>query len=466
MVQPPRKSAQIGLDFTSGSIPRLLLCFTLPILLSRALGSAYNMIDMMIIGHVAGKTGTVAVTMGGKMLILLTNLSYGLATGGQIYISHLLGEHGQGLSLREQLGTLISATVIASVLFQILSMALARPILSLLNTPAEAFGEALRYLMIVNLGIPFLFCHNSISCALNGMGDSVRPLILIAIAAAVNLVLDLLLAAGLEMGVNGAAIATVAGQFVSFCAAVLILYRRREETGFRFRLSDFRLCLPHLKEIAKMGVPVATAQSLTTVSQIVLIGFVNGYGIAASAAYGVADKIFSLLNIVSISMKSAASTIVGQNYGARRYDRVQKTLVYSLFFGLPFAAVVSAICVLYPASVFRLFSSDADVLEQAASFLYFAPPAFVLSVILSSFGAVTIGLGRSDLVFIGGLLDSFVCRFLFCLLFGILWGLGVPGFFLGSGLARIGPITMEMLYYFFGNWRAAPSISKTKGELL
>lgn len=464
MAQPQRNSPPIGLDFTSGSIPKLLITFIIPILLSQTLGSAYNMIDMIIIGHVTGKTGTVAVTMGGKMLILLTNISYGLATGGQIFISHLLGENGHGMKLREQLGTLISATVITSILFQILSMTLARPILSLLNTPAEAFDEALRYLLIVNLGIPFLFCHNSISCALNGMGDSVRPLILIAIAAAVNLVLDLLLAAGLGMGVSGAAIATVAGQFVSFCAAVLILYRRREETGFRFRPSDFRICLPHLKKIAKMGIPVATAQSLTTISQIIIIGFVNGYGIAAAAAYGVADKIISLLNIVSISMKNAASTIVGQNYGARRFDRVQKTLYYSLIIGLPFAAAVSAFCVLCPTAVFRLFSSDADVLNQAASFLYFAPPAFLLSAVLSSFGALTIGLGRSDLVFAGGVLDSFGCRFLFCFLFGVLLDMGVAGFFLGSGLARIGPITIDMVYYFFGKWRITPPTTNTKGK--
>ncbi len=457
-------SGQIGADFTAGSIPKLLLRFALPILLAQLLGSAYNMTDLIIIGQFVGRAGTVAVTMGGKLLLLLTNISTGLASGGQICISHHLGEHGHDACLRTHIGTLLSGTMLAAIGFSVLSYTLSPQILRLLQTPAEALDGACTYLRIISFGIPLLFGYNAIASALNGMGDSIRPLILIGAATVVNLTLDLILVGWVQLGITGAAIATVIGQGTAFLASIFILYRGRARTGFDFHPSAFRIHLPCLRQMLRIGVPIAGSQSLTTISQIVVVGFVNRYGLVAAAAYGIADKIVSLLNIASNSMKNASASVIGQNYGAKQYSRVHVTLRTALRYAVPVALLLSVLSLLFPQAFFRLFTPDADVLAMASSLMVYAPAGFLLSSVLCAYGGATIGLGRSDLVFLSGVMDSVVCRLLFCWLFGSALHMGISGFFLGNAIARLGPISIDMLYYYFGGWQSGRKARKSTGH--
>ena len=214
----------------------------------------------------------------------------------------------------------------------------------------------------------------------------------------------------------------------------------------------------------RIGVPIAGSQSLTTISQIVVVGFVNRYGLVAAAAYGIADKIVSLLNIASNSMKNASASVIGQNYGAKQYSRVHVTLRTALRYAVPVALLLSVLSLLFPQAFFRLFTPDADVLAMASSLMVYAPAGFLLSSVLCAYGGATIGLGRSDLVFLSGVMDSVVCRLLFCWLFGSALHMGISGFFLGNAIARLGPISIDMLYYYFGGWQSGRKARKSTGH--
>jgi putative MATE family efflux protein len=205
----------VGSDFTQGSIPQMLLKFAGPLLLANILNSLYNTVDMVIIGQYAGSTGTVAVSLGGKMLQFLTVISMGLSGGGQILIAQQSGAK-RGDLIKNSIGTLFTLLAVISVVFSVICLLLSRRIIGWLNTPVEAVNWALSYLRVTSIGLPLMFGYNAVSSVLRGMGDSKHPLLFIGIAAALNLILDIVFIVYFNLGAMGTALATVIGQGVSF----------------------------------------------------------------------------------------------------------------------------------------------------------------------------------------------------------------------------------------------------------
>ena len=213
-------------DFTTGSIPKKLLHFAFPFMLSTLLQTAYGMVDMMVVGHYVGSSGLSAVSISSQTLWMTTALCMGFSNAGQIVIAQMLGA-GRRKDLQKAIGTLALTLFGAAVLVTVLGMSLARPLLRLLQTPAESFEEAVSYLLIAFAGTIFTFGYNMVSAIFRGMGDSKHPLIFVIVAAVVNLILDLVAVAVFHMGVAGAALATIAGQGVSLVVSIIYLYRSR-----------------------------------------------------------------------------------------------------------------------------------------------------------------------------------------------------------------------------------------------
>ena len=180
-----KQNIEIGMDFTTGPLLPLLIRFLLPFLLANLLNSLYNTVDTAIIGRFMGSTGIVACSLGGKMLNLFTNISVALAGGGQILVSQIVGAKRRD-ELNSCIGTMFSETIILSILFAIVTLLFSRNIIEWLNTPPEAFDDALIYLRITCIGLPLIFGYTAVSSVLRGMGDSRNPLIFIAIATVIN----------------------------------------------------------------------------------------------------------------------------------------------------------------------------------------------------------------------------------------------------------------------------------------
>lgn len=447
-----RDVAKFGKDFTHGSITSMLFHFVGPLLLANILNSLYNTVDMVVIGQYAGSAGTVAVSLGGKMLMFLTVVSMGLAGGGQILIAQQVGA-GKRQEIGLSIGSLFTLLGLISIVFSLVCLAFSRNIIIWLNTPQESFDSALAYLRVTSIGLPLMFGYNAVSSVLRGMGDSKHPLLFIGIAALLNLILDLVFIIYFNMGAMGTALATVIGQGVSFGISMALLYKKRDEFAFDFKLRSFALDRKKTLIILRIGLPMAAQGGLIQITQLFIISFVNTFGIIQAAVYGIGDKIAHMLNIVQQSMQQGGSAMIGQNIGAEKHERVKKTIWTILVVNVMVSAVLSIFLLVFPDAVFSIFTKDTLVLDYSFSFMLITALCLFLSAIMSAFSGVTTGTGNATLSFLAGFLDGVVFRIAFSFLFGFGLHMEVTGFFLGNTLARLGPVLVHCAYYFSGAWK-------------
>ena len=446
---------KIGNDFTTGNIAELILTFMTPFLLANLLTDLYNMVDMVIIGRFVGSTGIVAVTLGGKLLSICTNVSVALSAGGQIFLSQQIGARQSKQEVSETIGTMFTSLGVLSCVLGAVCFLFSGMILTLISTPEESFSAALSYFRITCAGMPLVFGYNAISSVLRGMGDSRRPLLFIAIAAVSNLFLDLVFVVLFRMGAAGTVLATVIGQGMAFLFSVVFLCRRQSAFGFDFRPESFRIHKKKLFIMMKIGVPMALQSVLIHGTQLIIIRSVNLLGVAASATYGILEKIITMTSLVTQSIRSAGGAIVGQNIGANLYERAEETLYVSLKITLTVAAGLAAVSLLFPNAIFGLFSGDPEVLVYAPASMKVAAVSYFLSALMGCYDIITTGTGNAKLSFLAGILDGVVFRLLFCCLFGVLLDMGVVGFYMGNSFARIGPLLVHTVYFYSGAWKRA-----------
>jgi len=447
------KTKSLGTNFTSGPIMPMLLKFFLPFLAANALNNLYNTVDTIIIGQFLGSFGIVAVSMGGKMLNLYTIVSTSLAAGGQVLISQHIGA-GNRKELNPTIGNLFTELLSISVVFAALTVIFGEELLRLINTPEESMEGALSYLHITSLGLPLVFGYNAVSSVLRGMGDSRSPLLFIAIATVLNTVLDIVFITVFNMGVAGTALATVLGQGVSLVFSLSLLYRRRESFGFDFRLRSFKPEWRRMALLLKLGLPLSMRGVFIIGTQLYMLSFINACGVAAAAAYNISDKIYHIANIFAISVREAGGTIVAQNIGAEKLDRVKKTVRSVAIVSFSAAVIMAIPSILFPNFIFSLFTSDPEVLSQARVFMLICCIIYFLSAAIAPYEGVVSGTGNAKLGFLGGMLDGVVFRVGFCLLFGLALGMGAVGFFLGDALARTGIVLVGAIYYHSGKWKS------------
>jgi putative MATE family efflux protein len=274
----------------------------------------------------------------------------------------------------------------------------------------------------------------------------------VAIASVVNLVLDLVFVAGLGMGAAGAAIATVISQAISFLAALIYLIIHREAFGFTFSRRTLRMDSGTLKVLTKLGVPLAFQTAAISVSMLFVNSYINAYGEAASAVYGAGLKLQGIPSIITNGMSMASASMIGQNMAAGKPDRVRTSVRTCFLLSLTVYGVFIVACLLFPRHIFLLFTTDESVLDLAPTYLRISCIGFAASIFNSSFNAVINGIGFTSLSMAIGLLDGVVARISFSLLFGIILGMGLNGFFLGHSLAIWITALLSLGYYLSGHW--------------
>jgi len=436
-----------------------LFSFMLPFLLANILNSVYNLADSVIIGQFAGSAGIVAVSLGGKTLKLFTDLATAFSAGGQVLLAQVVGAKKRE-ELSGTIGTMFSELLLLSLVFSVLTLVFSRKILIWMNTPEDIFADALAYMRITSLGLPLLFAYTVISAALRGMGDSRHPLVFIAVACVCNLVWDVVLVVFLRLGVRGTAIATVAAQGISVLFSVRVLYQRRDQFGFDFRPRSFRIRPDKLKTMLKIGWPLSLRSLLITLTQMVMLRYINLLGIAAAAAYNIGDRFYQLANVISNSVRHAAAAMMGQNIGADKPERVRSIFRCSMACTFGAAAVLVAVSLAFPEAIFRCFTADADTIAFARGILAITSLIYLLSALVSPYEAVITATGFTALSFCGGFLDSVVFRLGFSFLFVFGWNWGIYGYSMGNALARLGLLIPGAIYYHSGAWRRRKKLVK------
>lgn len=447
----------LGLDLTQGSIAKQMAAFALPMMIATALQQVYGMVDMVIMGQFVGSAGLSAVSIGSQAVSLMTCLCIGFSGGAQVIISQYVGA-GKKRELNSIIGTTFSIHIIAALLAAAVSLLLCGPFLRLLSTPAESFAGAASYLIICSIGLVFVYGYNMVAAVLRGMGDSRRPLVFIAVASVINILLDLLFIGVFHMDAAGAALATVLSQAISFVISLLYLYRRKEGFGFDFKLKSLRIQRDTLKNLLRLGIPQALQMAAIQISFLFISANVNGYGVTASAAFGVGQKIEHIPSIATQGFSNAVAAMVGQNFGAQKFDRIKKTTHVALIISAAAYVFFGVLYLFIPEQLFRLFTGDAEVLALSRTILWAMLLAYPANILMNAYRGVTTGVGNASLGLAMGLLDGVILRVGLALLFGSVLDMGLVGFIMGYSLAAYGTAIPSAIYYWSGLWKKRRSL--------
>lgn len=443
---------QMITDLTVGSVTTQLFRFAAPLFFANALQAIYNIVDMVVVGQVMGGVGMSAVAIGGNLLHLLNFLGMGFSSAGQIIIAQNIGARNYSRASKT-IGTLMTLLLSAAIIMSIICFAIRRWLLHIVNTPAESYDYTMQYTVICIAGLFFIYGYNVVSAIMRGMGDSKRPFMFVFVASVLNIVLDIIFVVFMNMEVTGAALATVLGQGISFGWALIYLYKKREEFVFDFRLSSFKVDKDAAISLLKLGIPMSIQSAAISISMTVVAAWVNTFGYIASAIAGMISKMNMLAGILSQSISTAGGSMVGQNLGAKKYERIPKILLNAFGLSLILSSAVAVIVLIFPQEIFAMFTHDKLVLANASIIL----GPFIVNCIgaaTRTFGFAMInGSGNSKLNLLIAILDGIVARISLAYILGFVANIGPQGFWYGDAIAGFMPMIIGGIYFLSGKWK-------------
>lgn len=433
-------------DLTQGSIGKKLLLYAAPLVLSNLLQALYNMVDMIVAGQLIHEAAISAISNAGLVTHMLTNIIIGLCTGGNILIGQYFGAK-ERQSGREASVTLFSSGMLLGLVLAGLLAALARPIMAVLGAPA--LEDSAVYLRICAAGFPFIMGYNICAACLRAVGNSRAPMICIACTALSNMVLDILFVGPLGWGIAGAAWATVLSQAASFLVALVFVLRGQELFGLR--LDRLYIRRDKLKTILRLGLPCAVQMSVTSISWLSVTYLINAYGVAVSAASGVAARIKDFCQLFIVAMTNAASGMIAQCIGARDYDRARKVLYTAMAATVAIALVLIALVECFAPAVVRLFSGDSETVFWAVRNLRIEILGQVFYAIFLVYHALALGAGDTWCVLLSSFVNCILVRIWLAIAFNALWG--ATGIFWACMIAPFSSVPVGIWYERSGRWR-------------
>lgn len=442
----------VGLDLTDGSLLQKLLIFAVPIILTNLIQQLYSMVDLAVIGRYVGPIGSVGVSTGGEIADVMTPVATGFATAGQIYIAQLFGAKMID-KVKKSVGTLITMMLLISFVSMIISIGFCNQILAVLNCPSDALEQARIYMIITALGYPFIFGYNAVVGVLRGIGESKRPMIFISVAAVINIFGDILLVKYIPLEAAGTAIATVLSQVGSFTAAFIFMYRNRDKFDFQLQFSYFKMDREISWVLLKLALPQVVRSMLVRFSMLWVNAHVNAYGLAISATNSIGTKIQKFMEVFTTGVNYASAAMIGQNLGAKKYDRVGKTVWVTLMYCETASVIICALCILFPTQIYGLLTTDAAVKELGIRYLQILCLHFLISSFTSSFQSMVTGSGFVSLGFVLGVLDGVISRIGMSLFFFYVLQYGYESYWWGTVLARVLTGAVCFGYFISGKWK-------------
>lgn len=359
---------------TEGVIWKQLLIFFFPILLGTFFQQLYNTVDAVIVGNFVGKEALAAVGGAtGTLINLLVGFFTGLGSGATVIISQFYGA-GQDEQVSQAVHTAMALALVATVIFFFVGFFGTPMALRWMDTPEDILPHAITYMRTYFCGILFPLVYNIGSGILRAVGDSRRPLYFLIICCMVNLVLDVVFVVMLKMGVFGVALGTLISQAVSAVLVTLTLLHIPNACRLFFR--EIRFTIPILRSIVLIGLPAGLQSVMYSLSNVIIQSSVNSFGtdvIAAWTAYGKLDGVYWMtINAFGI----AITTFVGQNFGARKFDRVKKSVTVCM--GMAFLASVgiSALILIFGRHLLGLFTSDPAVADVGMQIIRLLVPFY------------------------------------------------------------------------------------------
>ena len=438
-------------DLSQGKVLSKLVLFAIPFLISNLVQSLYNVADMLIVGRFCGTESMSAVNIGGQVTFILTNTVVGLCIGGTVLIGQYMGARNR-VALEKVIATLITLLVILSVLITVVMLFARKPVLRLIRTPPESFGESDKYLTVTLTGIIFIFGYNAFSAILRGMGNSKQPLYFVTAACVTNVVLDLLFVAVFNWGAFGAALATVISQALS--VFLCVGYMVKNNFQFDFKPRSFRLHGEQLGLIFKIGLPTCIQNSITSVSFAFITAIVNIVGgVTASAGVGAVGKFNSFAFMPTMAMSASISAMSAQNFGAGRVDRAVEACRIGTVFSVCVTYSFFALVMLFPVPILKAFGDDPLMIRDGVIYIRSFAFDFLLIPFIFCINGFLIGGGHTFFTLVNGALSAVLLRVPVCYFLGISLGWGLKGVGFGAPAASAGVLVIIVAYLFSGKWK-------------
>ena len=436
-------------DMTSGNEIVLLINFTIPMLLGNLFQQFYNLADTVIVGQFGGEYGLASIGAVGSVNFLFFSLCLGMGAGVGIMISQNFGA-GKDEYVKKIVGNSIYITLVAGILMSLVSVVFARPILTIMDTPEECMADALLYMRIV-CGATFLVAaYNMISSILRALGDSKTPLIFLVVACFINIALDLVTVVGLNMGVAGAAIATVFSQTIAMIGSIVMGVKRNPY--LQLQASHKRLDTDIIDKAIRLGIPLAFQNALIAFSCVALQKVVNGFGSEVMAAYTATGRIEQLVQQPFGSLGTAVSTFAGQNAGAKKLDRVKSGCRKSIILVAVFSALMITIMFAFGENIIRCFTPNEQAIIIGAKGLRITSLFYFFLGLIYIFRGMLNGVGDAAFALINGIIEV-VGRIGFATMLMAISGVGMWGCWYTNGLTWAITGICCALRFIQGKWR-------------
>lgn len=425
-------------NLTTGSVLRNILYFSLPYLLSYFLQTLYGMADLFIIGQFEGSASTTAVSVGSQVMHMITVMIVGLAMGSTVSIGRSIGA-GEHKRVSAIIGNTVSLFMVVSVGLMAVLLLLVQPIVTVMSTPAEAVAGTRAYLTICFIGIPCITAYNIISSIFRGLGDSKSPMYFIAVACVANIALDYLFIGAMGLGPAGAALGTTLSQAISVVVSLVVILKRK--TGISLRRADLKLRRPVLRQVLKIGLPVAFQDGFIQIAFIVITIIANRRGLNDAAAVGIVEKVISFLFLVPSSMLSTVSALGAQNIGAGKHDRTALTLRYAILISAGFGLCISIVMQWIAEPVVSLFTTDPLVITAGGQYIRGYIWDCLFAGIHFSFSGYFCAYGRSEISFLHNICAILIMRIPGVYLMSTLF----PNTLFPMGLATVGGSILSII---------------------
>jgi putative MATE family efflux protein len=454
-------------SLTDGAIYKPLILFMLPVILASFLQALYGAVDLVVIGQFTPsesvQQATAAVGTGSMIMTLITFLISGLTMGVTVALGKRIGQ-GDRQAASKVVGSAICIFVLLAVVLTAIMEIFAPIFCKWMNAPSVELTSL--YIRICCAGLLFITAYNAISGIFRGIGNSKLPLLFVAVACVINIVLDIILVYVCQMGVAGVAVATISAQAVSVILSIIATFKIK--LPFDISLKNIRFWKEETCDILKKGVPLALQDFLTNMSFVVINAVANKLGNDASlwsaiaAGYSVDNKLTSFIMVIPSSFLQSMSVFVAQNYGANKFGRIKKSLVYMLITAVGVGICLAALAFFGGTLLARIFTSDEQTIYYAAQYLKgFALDCLISCATLTFLGFFN-GLGHSTFVMIQGLISAFAVRIPIVLIIGNMANAGMVELGLASSTATCAMLILGLAFYFI---KIRKKLNKTQKEV-
>lgn len=376
----------------NGTIMDKLVSFSLPLMLSGILQLMFNAVDIIVVGRFAGSQALAAVGSTTALINMFVNLFMGISLGTNVLAARFFAA-GKDRQMSETVHTSIAFAAISGIVMVFVGIFFSKFALELMATPADVIEQSTLYMRIYFLGMPFFMLYNYGAAILRAVGDTKRPLIFLIISGVINAVLNMILVIVFHLAVAGVAIATVFSQMISCILVLRCLYR--SEGSYQFRFSKLMLKGCYLKQIFQVGVPAGIQSTVINFSNVLLQSSVNSFGSIAMAGYTAANNILGFLFVSVNSVTQACMSFTSQNYGVRKWKRMDKILVDCMALSMIVALVLGGGSYIFGSGILRIYTENEEVIRCGMEILSYTTITYFLCGLMDLFPGAMRGMGFS-----------------------------------------------------------------------